>query len=716
MIRLLLLFIPFIFILLPTCFNIGQILEEKIKFKSNKYINIVIGFIAIVGLFQLIYYPAMVLQLSSNYLTITGLIIITFLMILNIKNIRNLKSFYKDKNIWLILIFSLIAFFLYMRTLPEEYWYYDDSFYLSYMYTNSNTDKLFTVQPKTGETIDKISNIYMYQGYYMMGSFFIGVFNIIKSLFNLKFNYLTIIMYFMSAPTFIFMVTSILGLSKLVSKNTKEKILLISLYVFYVIFLPIDSNIYNNLFMTGYSGVFSSLTVIYPLLVYYLINYLLDENSNYKLLSIIFLTLLSYASFHLFNIFIILFSLILFSFIKKRKIVLKHYIIMAFPVLLYVPAFLIPNNIIAFIIQLIIISLFIIYLNYTNIIQKYEDKLLPYIKCIIYTFSTVPFLFSIYFIIKGFSIKCNAMEFINNILNNLFPLFNSDKLHYAHIIITLFYIIILVLLGYAIYKKNISSKEKSIFFFLLLIILVFLNPFCIPFTSTILTSETYNRIIPIIINPLIMFIIINKYVDKIKYKKIIIGMSILFIAIISYTQIKELQYLVNISGKSNKLYRMRERDVIASKKLEEFVEKNNIDEIKMASNYAELRLLNPDVNMAYDRFIVLIPNEAFTKIAYNNAILYFLNKGTIKQEFLDIYNENLYDAIKDLGVNFITINTDCPYLNEFLDNYEPNILCKAPKNEIAAMEHEEDKAIYKELLKNLELVYQTERYKLYYVK
>ena len=62
MIRLVLIFLPFLFILLPTCYLFGDIVLEKLKLEFNKYLKVCVGFISIISLFQILYYPAMILQ------------------------------------------------------------------------------------------------------------------------------------------------------------------------------------------------------------------------------------------------------------------------------------------------------------------------------------------------------------------------------------------------------------------------------------------------------------------------------------------------------------------------------------------------------------------------------------------------------------------------------------------------------------------------------
>ena len=340
---------------------------------------------------------------------------------------------------------------------------YDDSFYLPLMYHNANTNKLFSIEPRVGTEVNSISKYYMYQGYYLIGSFFISIFNIFKDIFSLKFSYVSIVLYFMSVPTFTILFFTFLGLIKQNELTKLEKILFGLCGLFYIIYLPIDSNIYNNIFMTGYSGVFSSLTVIYPFLMFVVFNFY--KHKNYKfLLVILFFALLSYASFNLFNIVIILFIMLLFQMINNSEINYNDFLLLSFPALLYISAFLINNNFISMFIFIMIMLLYIIYFKF--IIKKHNlislNKFNKYFKPILLGISFFPVIASIIMVIFSISIKIDTLYYINTLINDFFPLFGSYKFHYSYIPITIFYIILCYLLIFNVYKRRYESADKKV--------------------------------------------------------------------------------------------------------------------------------------------------------------------------------------------------------------------------------------------------------------
>lgn len=711
MIRLSLIFIPFLFVLLPTCYLVGNLILEKLKLEFNKYLVTFIGYISIIAIFQILYYPAMLLQLPSLYITIVGVIITFTLIILDIKYFKKIKNYYNDKYIWGILFIAFIFFFLYMRTVPEDYFYYDDSFYFPLMYHNANTEKLFSIEPRVGTEVESITVYYMYQGYYLIGSFFISIFNLFKDLMNLKFSYVSIVLYFMSVPTFTMLTYVMIGLLKENNLNKIEKILFSLCCLFYIIFLPIDSNIYNNIFMTGYSGVFSSLTVIYPFLMYIVLNNYKHKNYKY-LLIILFFALLSFASFHLFNILIILFVMFFLQIINNSKINYNDYLLMFFPVLLYLSAFLINNNYISTVVFLIIIICYYLYFKVNkkidiNNLNRYNKFLKPILFCI----SLFPVIASILMLVLKENIKVNTLYYVETLINDFFPVFGNYNFHYSYIPITILYIIIVYLLIYNIYKRKYSYDDKKTIWFIILTCLIFLNPLAIPFISTAMTSEVFSRIFPLVFNPLVLYIILKPIITEIKWKKTLSILMILFIIGISLTQLKSLSFIVGQIGVSDKEYRMRPRDVVAYKKLDKYIKENNISNPVIASNHSDIRILNPEIKSNYDRFIVLTPNGSFTKYAYYQLTLYRLNQGIVNTEYLD-GNDTLYDAIKYLEVNFITVDIKCLDDTVLEDIGGECVFAKDKENDdnyIKALKK------YNDLLKHMDLVYETDRYRLYYV-
>lgn len=721
MYKLLIIFSIFLFLFLPICYSFGELVLNKIKIKFNEYLTIFAGFISIIAVFQLMYYPAMILQLSSNYLIIFGIIFTLFLVILNFKKSGNIKKIYKNKYIWLIIIFTCITFFIYMRTMPHEYWYFDDTFYLNFIYENADTSKLLSIEPRSGGVISKINHIYSSQGYYMIGSYIVGLYNIFRNFLNLKYPYVSNIYYFMAFPSFLMLFISAIGLAKQIAKKTWKKVLFIALYIYSTVFLMIDSNLLNNMIMNGYIGVFIILTIFIPFIIYLLFEYINGKRKNAYFLSITFLTILSYASFNVFMIFVLLYALVSILFITKKKLYLNDFAVMVFPVALFLPCFIISNNIICFICELIILLLYFLYYKFNKKILSFEKEIFNIVKIFVLIFPVLTVIASMILILFKIPINSSTLGYLNNILNTMFPLFGTLSFHYSDIFITLFSFAFWIMFLYLLIIKK--TKNNTTVLFITIILIAFLNPFEISFISTYLTSETFNRLYILIMNPVIYYYVFEILFDKINHLKIKKILLILFIILCVFIQLKESDYWVNVCGKSNKLYRMRDRDIVAAKRLELFVNDNGIDKVNIATTHSELKIIYPEMYSLLDRTLKYEPDETFTKRAYFISFLYDLNKGKITQEYLEKYSASPSDVFNYLNINFITIDLECPVLNEF--NFEPNVLCIKPvkssemteeKHKENIKEYEKDKKIYNEMLKSFELVYQTERYKLYYVK
>lgn len=721
MYKLLIIFSIFLFLFLPTCYSFGELVLNKLKIKFNEYLTMFAGFICIIATFQLMYYPALILQLSSNYLIIFGTLFTLFLVVLNFKKSSNIKKIYKNKYIWLIIALTCITFFVYMRTMPHEYWYFDDTFYLTFIYENADTSKLLSIEPRSGEAISKINHIYSSQGYYMIGSYIVGLYNIFRDFLNLKYPYVSNVYYFMTFPTLLMLFTSVIGLAKQIAKKTWERVLFIALYVYSTVFLMIDSNLLNNMIMNGYIGVFVVLTIFIPFIIYLLFEYINGKRKNAYFLSITFLTILSYASFNVFMIFALLYALISILFITKKKLYLNDFIVMVFPVVLFLPCFIISNNIVCFICEFIILLLYFIYYKFNEKILFFEKKIFNIVKIFVLIFPILTVLASMILVLFKIPINISTLDYLDNILSTMFPIFGTSSFHYSTLFITLFSFAFWIMFLYTLTIKN--PKNNITILFIMIILTAFLNPFGISFISTYLTSETFNRMYILIMNPVIYYYVFEILFKKINYLKIVKILLILFIILCVLIQLKEFDYWVNVCGKSNKLYRMRDRDIVAAKRLELFVNDNGINKVNIATIHSELRIIYPKMYSLLDRTLTYEPNETFTKRAYFTSFLYNLNKGKIMQEYLEKYDANPSEVFEYLDVNFITIDLECPVLNEF--NFESNVLCIKPvkSSEMTEEEHkenmkeyEEDKKIYDEILKSFELIYQTEKYKLYYVK
>ncbi len=727
MTKLLILFAVFILLFIPTCYNLGGLVLKKLNIQLNRYLTIFVGMFSLITMFQIAYYPAMTLQLPSLYLTIVGSIIVLLLLVLDIKNLKSFKEIFADKIIWISLIITGFIFFLYLRTMPGDLWNFDDAFYLPLMAGNANTSKLLSFQPRTGESINKLINIYSSQAYYMIGSYLISVFNIVKDFLSLKFNYLPIVYYFMAFPAFLSLVFVTIGMAQQLAKKRWQKALFISLFVFFTIFLAVDSNLLNNIIMAGYTGPFITLTIYTPF-VLFCFNKYYDGDRNYsKLLMIAFFAMLSLASFNLFMIVILLYVLTFMLFVAKKDIIINDYLLFLLPVFMLLPSFLISNNIVAFTLQVLIS---IIYLGLFKVLKrpiKIDDRLYTIAKRIVFA---VPFVFSglsLLMICFNFFITCTPMELLLSLINTIFPLYGTLPFHYANILITGFYLFLTVCL--ILFIKSNFRKHNPLVVYLFVLVLTFINPVAIPFASTYVTSSTYNRVFVLLFNPYVSYIIIRDILEQLKFKKIgsitkerlVIIISVLLVVFSTAIEVKEFEFWVQTNGKSDKLYRMRERDYSASLLLNGFIKDYEIKDVVIASNYSELKVLNPDYRFLYDRTFVFSPDESFTKQNYYYTFLYDLNRGVINQEYYLKYGDDIMDVFEYTGVNFLTIDVHCPQLK---NNHSSNILCKKPveyksnplgyKEEL--VDYYEDMAIYKQLKKHLVLIYETDRYKLYYVE
>ena len=646
--------IIFLFFLIFTSYNIGDFVFRICKIRLNKWIKILVGYLAMVMVFQIIYYPAQWFQLSSIYLAFSGGIFFLLCLLFDITHYKNLKEVFWNKAIWVIFFIALILFFFYMRTLPHAYWFFDDSFYLPYMYENAYADRLLSIEARSGFEVFKVNNLYSYQGYYLMGSFYILLFDFLGSLFTFSFHYLTVVQYFMSVPTFVLLLMGIYGMADIMAHNKKEKFLYYGISIFYSVFLPYSANILNNVYMNGYIGIFALGTIFIPIVVYFIFQYLRGKREFMLPIIISFFAMLSYASFSMFLILISLFAMATYQVIKKEKLVIWDYLLMAIPLVIYLISFVFHTH--AFMIIPTLILMSIVYGIYYKIYLK--DKKMNQIiyNMIVWCIKVVP----IIFVIGAFGIsilrlnQTSVIDYLSRVISIFFPIYGNTEFYYFFLPITLFYLFTVFLIFYL----PIREKHAGLSVWWMAIIMgVFLNPLTISFVTTCLTSDVYERIYLLFFNPVVFFVIYQKFISKyFPYTKLVTVGIILLTLVPPLLLLKDFHYWVDVSGRSDKEVRLSEREINGAKVIEEYMEQYEIERPLLATvSMNEYRVYNPNIEMVFTRLYELNPDEDTKLHDYQLDMLYHFLTGKVTNYELISYG-TIMDAIVNNQISFVILD------------------------------------------------------------
>lgn len=683
--------ILFLFFLIFTSYNIGDFVFQKCHIKLNQWITILVGYLAIVMMFQLLYYPAEWFQLPSVYLLFAGGIFFICCLFFDIYHFRNLKKVFWNKTIWILFFVAFVLFFFYMRTLPHAYWYFDDSFYLPFMYENAYSNQILTVEARSGFDVLKTTNLYSYQGYYLMGSFFILLFDFLGSIFGFSFHYLTVVHYCMSVPTFVFLVMGIYGMANTLGTTRKEKFLYYGISIFYSVFLPYSANILNNVYMNGYIGIFALGTIFIPLVVYFIFQYLKGKKVYVLPIIISFFAMLSYASFSMFLIVICLFTMASYQVFKKDRVIILEYLLMAIPLVIYLASFVFNSHPILILLTIIMASiLYVLYYRHSKKEKKIDEILY---QVLVWCIKAVPVVFVLAsFLVSMLRInETSVSNYFDRVVSIFFPIYSNIEFYYFFVPITVFYLFTIFLFFYLPRKEG---KAGMSIWWMLIIVGVFLNPLTIGFVTTCLTGDVYERIFLLFMNPVILYGIYERFLSKhFPYQKIATLGIVLLMVVPPVLLWKDFHYWVNVSGKSEKDVRLSEQDIRGAKVVEDYMEQYDLDRPMLATiSKNEYRIYNPNIEMLFTRLYHLEPDDDTKMDDYQVELLYNFLRGKVLQYDVIRYG-TVIDAIENNHVSFVILD---------LENLSKNMVDPVYVSQ------------YRLFVDHYTKIYETGRYEIYY--
>lgn len=581
-------FIIYTFILFVISNGIGKILFSKKE--ELKILSVPVGFIIFMGCMQLGYYPMQIFQVSSTLVHIyTALISVPLFIygIIKIKkeDFRFLKHY--EFYILIILVFGII------KIIPATD-AGDDSFYMPLIIENSQTDKINSINPRTGWNWD-VDEFYKYQGYYLFQSSMYKLQNEFSHLTSDIFITFRTTMSLFITISFAFILYGIKSIYKI--ENRKIGIIITILSILLIGTLEL-SHLYwgsNLIFIIGI-----------PVLLILLEQYARSLQKEYVwIITGIGLGLNSIASSSLFLQTFIIFSFFVYC-LKVKKIRIYDYLIMMLPNVIYTILFLQK--------YLLIIPAILIYVIFLNKkIQEMIEKIL--LKEIIY---------KLIFILP-------LILFVIGIILRLDFSWNIYRVGYG----TLLANVLVVLAIIYLYMKN--KKIDIPQFIFLIYFIFFFNPFVAPFVSEFLTSKVvYYRLFYITKSPFMIIIIFYSIYTYIKDKRkiltyaYVIGISLLTIRygtiLGSYTFLEPTYYTK---------YDYILREDIDSKNLGEFFAKNQekykgqvVTSIYFSPRQYSLNYYANTYRYPYDEKYLKDEKDAYTVFLYNN--------GDVTKE--DMYN------------------------------------------------------------------------------
>ena len=439
----------------------------------------VIGFATFLGISQIFYYPLQYFKVSSLFVNIITILLIIPFLVLGIKNLKKDDfNFFKSYEFWIL----LILIFIFGKIIPGID-AGDDYFYMSLFKDNSNINKINSIDPRTG-LIGKIDSVYLYQGYYLLMSFFYRIQSILfsNSINNIFISYRTTMT--LVATTFTSQIY--LYIKDMYIKRVGRIFYLIQiLSVFLVAALE---------WIHIYWGSFMIFQIFIPLIMIVFSNYLEDRKYKYTLL-FINLGTLALASSMLFLFGIIAFAYFFYE-LWNNKARLEEYLLILLPSFVYISfvfniIYLIPLTIIVF----------IIFIKFKDIINKLANKYLKYILLFL------PIIFVALSLLGDYILKIESYRVSKN---------------------TIAYNILLTI--YVFYRLIKDRKLDHNLFLFMIVTIYFFNPLVQPFVSHHLTSTyVYYRLFYITKNPFIVSVLFVSIYECIKQNKLSIILKPIYI-------------------------------------------------------------------------------------------------------------------------------------------------------------------------------------------
>lgn len=643
----------FIFLLLASIL-IGLKVRQFISIEQfNSVYAFPIGFFIILGVYQLIAWPFMLLHLSTSILVGLTAVMLIVLIVLLIKEWRllydHIKKFLVKNDSWLIVSCFIFLSFLYtiFRSL-DTYW--DFNFYIPLIGTNVESDFLNVVDPWSGR-MDNLSWMYNYQGYYVMMAMLSKLFNIDSTL---------LMIWVPSLLSFLILPCVILDSLKLLNPQlyTKNKVLS------FIIILFLSAFNINFLEFSYYGSNFRLfiLSYLFLLIILYI------NGPNRKLLLLSFIIMSAHLSTHSTALFIsVMLLILLFLYIVWFK-KLQHFdFILAFslPVLIYICSIL--YDIIgglSFVFFIIFLGLY--YLLYR--LNKFGFSWwFLFLKIISFFIVSIIFIGSILMIISETKAPVMLTNFYQSFISVYYNGFSVKLIDIGQILVSTI-IIILLITGF---KKQ--DSYNILYFIPLGALILFFNPIVAPFISTFLTGIVYDRTIILIISITTIALAMAQLV-QLKYNRLIIGgvfiiSNVIFINDTVFNENVKLHTLDSLKA-YDLLYKqpidLIELDVF----LNEYTEGKRADETRILSCDFRIRLQSRNHILVYtvpdyrELDLTLKLNEV------NMANVYEAITRSLELELISKDMSFIYDILKSNQVNLLIVpNLISSNLEQSLQEY-----------------------------------------------
>lgn len=531
-------------------FFLGHVIFTIFKLDSMglKY-RFPLGYLCLIGLLQIAYYPIQHNQLSSSTLhkvTLSGLAIsfvfgFSFLLYQIYKNKNSIKTSIKECNlnirfdyvfqIVLSLIVLVIGVYFLMHY-QANYFIDDNFFYYDFIYKNINTDSINDVIMRTVDTNTVLAPDQAYNGLYHFYSSIVWLFqNLAEKAIIYPIHYIGIFSWIGSLLLYLSLPLVICDSYNYVSKKYNLKIVYILVPLIILIAFQ-----YWYVIYAWYGNSLMKLTIAYMLI--FMNEMIAKDKSKYGfIVMILMFSFSAQTSTSLFTNAFILYTYAIVAILKNKKNVFFEIFLMYIPTAifgyLFIDSMIIMGGFshLSNIELLELIKPLIVYVGVGLVvlaILRLERFISIFYKIVVVLLTvSIPIVFYKF----GQNIEPYSPGFIND-LNHIMSVkyliinFNANFLESVYLSIS--WIGIIVLLIYTFHEKDFQGISWMIIIF----IISFFNPYVYNFIATYMTNLIFHRMFDVIFNPFtitLIFMMYTKIISKTQIRNYLLFSSMFLI-------------------------------------------------------------------------------------------------------------------------------------------------------------------------------------------
>lgn len=497
---------------------LGLLIEKKLQLKQTVF-TAPLGFVALLCLLQLGYYPVQFFNGSIYWIYGISFLILGTLTLAAILNYKVLfHRYFRKESLWVIASFAVFLIVFYQLFI--DIGFSDSPMYLNYIAQNIDNQHLNLFNLYTGKIGAEWDGLYLFQGYYHFGSFLCYVINIPQTLMNIGGKIDNIVISTWGLGMIYSLISSMLivnfaeGLT-IRNKWTKRVLLLFTLFF---------SNFYYwRVAFAFYGNTYRTLLAAYLIFTAYC--WIRDREENLRWVMMLIVGAgLACSSSYLFVSFAILFSLAAYLFLTKRPGAFTDMAWIVLPMAVYAVVMFSRNPNLPWAAPLLAVIFGFYYSTCRTPVMK---KVIAGVEQFFFRHARVIFYGIIPTAMMAVSAYVNFCkpEYLYNYAYYFNNHQNYDMVKDYYFIYSHLFDNILNLIRWAgvilLCWKASTAEQKFIRVLFVMMILVFLNPLATTAVAYLIASNVFYRTVEVLFNPFTEMLIILAVIHTIENKRIL---------------------------------------------------------------------------------------------------------------------------------------------------------------------------------------------------